>query len=227
MTDVNGILHESSDDTSETASSHDSSDTTSTHDSSDIISSSSSSDTASSHGSSGTTSSHSGTDIASSHGQADRLFTEDNEQTDKLLEDLNLRQDLYGLKHDVLMQKIIALKTGSSTGSRHRQQHPVEFSYNDNELFSESVKKLSKKASKKIRRENLQKYSEYFQEKKVKKVDKNKKQDCDKNRKNEYITIDDLCTLENNTVDELESDFSNSEVELEENAEMQKTPTNL
>ena len=124
------------------------------------------------------------------------------------------------------MQKIIALKTGSGTGSRHRQQQPVDFSYNDNELFSESVKKLSKKASKKIRRENLQKFSEYFQEKKVKKGDKNKKHDCDKSRKHDYITIDDLYTLENNNVDGLESDFSNSNVELEENAEMQKDPTN-
>ena len=225
----------SSSSTSYTASSHgssdttlsqDSSDTSSPHDSSDIISSSNTLDTTSSHGSSGITSSHSGTDIASSHSPADRLLAEDNEQTDKLLEDLNLRQDLYGLKHDVLMQKIIALKDGSRTGSRHRQQEPVDFSYNDSELFSESVKKLSKKASKKIRRENLQKYSEYFQEKKVKKGDKNKKQDCDKNRKHDYITIDDMYTLENNTVDELGSDFSNSDVEVEENAGMRKDPTN-
>ena len=82
-----------------------------------------------------------------------------------LADKINLRQDLYGVKHDTLMQKIRSMKTSS----RHRLQQPVDLATLKSSVsFTDNFQKFDKAMSKKTRAETLKKYSEFFHKQKHK-----------------------------------------------------------
>ena len=116
------------------------------------------------------------------------------DETEKLTEDLHLRQDLYGLNHDVLMQKIVAMKSSS----RNRLQQPVDFNNSEERvLFSENVRKFKRAVSGSSKdNDDLKKYSKFFRKKDI------------KGRQQRYTIVDAvLNTSEKKHVDDLQNEL--------------------
>ena len=84
------------------------------------------------------------------------------ENMDILADKMNLRYDLYGIKHDTLMQKITNMKSSS----RQRLQQPVDLAtLKNSDSVTENVQNFDKTVTKKQRAENLKKYTEFFNQK--------------------------------------------------------------
>ena len=84
------------------------------------------------------------------------------ENSDILADKMNLRYDLYGIKHDTLMQKITNMKSSS----RHRLRQPLDLAtLKTSDSVTENVQNFDKTVTKKQRAENLKKYTEFFNQK--------------------------------------------------------------
>lgn len=118
-------------------------------------------------------------DLPNEYYKSDKKFDDKNEKSglhtrnmnesssianEKLTDQINIRQDLYGLNHKALMQKITNMKSSS----RHSSQQPVNMdSLTQTDSFFDDVRKFGKTFSGKSRTENLKKYSQFFQQQKT------------------------------------------------------------
>lgn len=84
------------------------------------------------------------------------------DNSDMLASKMNLRHDLYGIKHDALIQKITNMKSSS----RHRVQQPEDLAnLKTSDSLTGNVRNFDKQMTKKQRAENLKKYTEFFHQK--------------------------------------------------------------